>query len=152
MLLLRKAWEAIYLISGEGSWKLTDYEKVLANAVLEALSDKTKSEVLKQLSASYFVERTSNRVSVIRFHKPESVNQIEDVEFEDSLYKIYSEVDGKKYKANVTFYKRRIFSIESSRQRKFFKGKNVLPLKVQKTSPSQSLTVAIDRSEHGSNE
>lgn len=149
MKILRKIWEAIYYICGEGGWTLRAYEKLVVESAIDTLDSETQQTLRGQLSSPFFVERTNNRINVIRFYKTEMPASIENPNFDDAAINVKTKADGEVSYANVIFYKGFIFSIETRRPGKWYRNKTYEILSVKPENPSMSLTNAIDRLEHG---
>lgn len=149
MILFKKLWHFVYLVTGEGSWSLRPYETAVIKAVLGSLEVDIRQKIEKQLRKSYFVERTNKHVNVIRFYDMEDHLRVFEHEVQDSLFKVSTRLEGKVYDANVTFYKGLIFSVETKKAGGFYVGKGFDVINVKKGSPSHTVTKAIDRLEHG---
>jgi len=140
----------LHYLSGGGSWHLLAHEKKILDACLSFVPEDVQTHVRNQMASGFFLERmTDGRINVIRLHEKPKEVAIKDAEFEDALYKVRVEVDGEKLTVNVTFYKGFIFSIETKKPTKFFRGKDILIHNVAKGKSKETYTAVIDRSEHG---
>lgn len=138
------------LFVGAGAHKADQMHLDLIDAVLAELSTDIADIVTKQLAQRYFISWMSDgRINVFFFYDEESLPLIPDPDFEDRLFKVEIFVDGRKHRAQVSFYKRRIHCVEIKKPRSFFKGKNFSIGMVTPGKPSGSFTGAIDRAEHG---
>ncbi len=152
MILVRQLLHFITYLSGEGSWRLREHEKIILNAVISKLSENHRKLVEQQLKEKFFIERIPDgRINVFRFYQPKPDLKIEDEEFDDLLFKVYIIVNGKKQISHVVFYRGYLFSIEMKKPGKFYRGEDLAIEKVLKGKSSQSYTEAIDRLEHGKN-
>lgn len=152
MILVRQLLHFITYLSGEGSWRLREHEKIILNAVISKLSENHRKLVEQQLKEKFFIERIPDgRINVFRFYRPKPDLKIEDAEFDDLLFKVHIIINGKKQISHVVFYRGYLFSIEMKKPGKFYKGEDLAIEKVLKGKSSQSYTEAIDRLEHGKN-
>lgn len=140
----------LHYLSGGGSWRLLVHEKAILDACLSFVPEDVQTQVHDQMASGFFLERmTDGRINVIRLHEKPKEAAIKDPAFENSLYKVRIDVDGKKLTTNVTFYQGFIFSIETKKPTKFFRGKNIIIHDVAKGKSKETYTAVIDRSEHG---
>lgn len=152
MILIRQLLHLITYLSGEGSWRLREHEKVVLNAAINILSESHRQLVEQQLKEKFFIERIPDgRINVFRFYWSKPYLKIEDVEFDDLLLQVHITVNGRKQIAHVVFYRGYLFSIEMKNPGNFYKGTGLAIEKVLKGKSSQSYTEAIDRLEHGKN-
>ena len=147
---LSTLFSVLHYVSGGGSWRLQTHERQLLGACADSLPEGIQSQIKKQLDAGFFIERTlGGRINVIhKNEKPES-HRINDPEFDDALFKVRAEVDGKNLTANITFYKGFLFGLETKKPTKFFRNKPLIIRGVAKGKPKETYTAAIDRLEHG---
>lgn len=146
---LRRLSHFITFVFGEGDWKLHLHEQAVVDAVLGQLPTATRTLVLAQLEQDFFVERSSNRISILRFYEPDRRLILAEPGFEDRLVKVQMEIDGRKQNAHVTFYKGYIFAVEFKKPRRFYAGKHIAICGVSPGKPGDSFTRSIDRLEHG---
>jgi hypothetical protein len=149
---LRRAWDFVYLISGSGSWRLRPHEQLVVDAAIEDLPADIRKTVRAQLEQAFFVERTSDRIYVLRFYETRDELRIADPAFERRLVKIQLEFDGRTQNAHVTFHRGYLFSIEFEKPAKFYRRKKITVCGVRPGEPGESYTKAIDRLEHGRSE
>lgn len=145
----RRAWDALHFLCGDGTWHLIDVECQVVRAAFQCLSDDERALVEAQLAQSYFVERMSGgRINVLRFYAPDQALTIPGPKFAELLVVVSLEVDGKKQKAHMTFYRGYVFSVEFAEEGRKYSRRHVRVLGVRLGRPEQSFTVAIDRQEH----
>jgi hypothetical protein len=139
-------------LGGEGGWSLRPHERQLIFAVIEHLDPIARERSFAQLNREIFVERSNQRISVIRpangNRSRDQTLRLEQAEFQDSLFKVRILVDGKKETANVTFYDGFIFSIETRQPGKSYRSKTIVVEDVEKGRTGESLARIIDRAEH----
>lgn len=147
---LRRINHLLHFLSGDGSWKLRAYESDLINAVIGCLAPRIQTLVRAQLEEEFFVERMpAGRINVIRFYATDKQLTIPDPEFDNLLFNVAIEVDGRRQIAHVTFHNGYVFSIELKKPAKFYAGKMMRIAEVKQGNAGQSYTKAIDRMEHG---
>jgi hypothetical protein len=122
------------------------------DAVIRDLPIEMGRLVLAQLGRSYFVERSSNCISVLRFYERDIRLAIAEAGFQDLLMKVQVEIDGRGQIAHVTFYKGYILTVEFKRPRQFYAGKHITICGVSQGKPKDSYTRSVDRLEHGRGE
>jgi hypothetical protein len=147
---LRRVSHFVTFVFGEGGWNLHDHEQTVVDAAIGALSTEMGKLVRAQLEQAFFVERSSNRISVLRFYEPDDGPAILDAAFQDRLMKVQIEIDGRKQVSHVTFYQGYIFTVEFKKPRQFYLGKRITVCDVSQGKPRESYTRSIDRLEHGS--
>jgi hypothetical protein len=146
---LRRVSHFITFAFGEGDWKLHLHEQAVVDAVLAQLPTAIRTLVLAQIEQAFFIERSSNRISILRFYEPGGRLALADPGFQDRLVKVQMEIDGRKQNAHVTFYKGYIFAVEFKKPRRFYAGKHIVICGVSQGKPGDSYTRSIDRLEHG---
>ncbi|WP_377191726.1 hypothetical protein [Ruegeria meonggei] len=146
---LTQAFEVIYYLSGEGSWKLLAHEKLILMAAIENLVPDERELLRQQLHQDFFVERTNNRISVLRFYEAHEDLRVQGTDFEDRWIRVHMLVNGKKQICNVNVYRGLVFSVETRSPRKTYKGTEIRVVKVVDGNGADSFTRAIDRQEHG---
>lgn len=140
----------LHFAFGTGSWSLLHHEQAILDACLAALPEENQAQARHQLARPFFLERmTGGRVNVIRPYEERQSERIEGSEFDDRLFKVKVDVGGERLTAHVTFLNGRVFSIETKKPTKFFKGKIVNTFEVSEGRPQDTYTRVIDRSEHG---
>ena len=147
---LREINRYLHFLTGGGSWRLLPHEEAILDACLAALPQGAQEPARRQLKEKFFLERmTDGRINVVRPYGDADANIINSAGFDDRLYRVKIKVDGEAVTAHVTFNKGRVFSIETKKQTKFFKGKSLEVLGVIEGRSSDTFTRVIDRSEHG---
>ena len=149
---LRLAWWYIShaLFLGAGDHKADQMHLDIVEAVLGALDVDHANTVREQLVKRYFFSWMSDgRVNVFFFYDENGLKLIKDESFEDRLFKVELFVDGRRYVAQVGFYKGRIHRVELKKPRSFFRDKAYRVGAVTEGDPSKSYAAAIDRAEHG---
>ncbi|MGR3503201.1 hypothetical protein [Pseudaestuariivita sp.] len=135
--------------AGAGSWSLRPHEEAFIEAVLQELSEDVANVVRRQLARKDFVERSNPRINVLSPFDLNDVEKIDSSEFDDALYNVRFRMDGKRQTAHVTFYERRLFSVETKLPGKSYIGKTISVEKVERGMARDTMTKEIDRSEHG---
>lgn len=125
------------------------FEKAIVDAVVQSLPDEAQKLSLSQLSVLQFVERSNPRIIGLHLKDWPERLKITERPFDDGLFKVRIEVDGKRETANVLYYNGFISAIETKNHRKFYRGKTVCVAKVEAGNPKLSKALAIDRQEHG---
>ncbi len=140
----------LHFLCGSGSWRLLPHEEAILDACIAHLPKEVAELARGQMSQKFFMERmTDGRINVIRPYGNMSADIIRLSGFDDRLYKVRIKVDAKTMTAHVTFNKGRVFSIETKKPTKYFKGKRLQVLGVAEGRSSETYTHVIDRSEHG---
>jgi hypothetical protein len=147
--LLSSVHFGVQLIFGASSRRLLKHEGQIFDAVVDSLPSNQKSLVKQQLAAKFLIDRSNPRVNFIPIGELPAILQILEKPLDDALFKVNFVIDGKKEIANVTFYRGFIFSVETKRHRKFYKDSEIIVIGVEPGKPSQSMTNAINRQEHG---
>ncbi len=143
-------WDSLRILTKEGARTADPMHFTLIDAVLQKLDSDSAKNLRKQLKHRYYFSWMSDgRINVFRFYDQHRLPLISDTSFADKLYKVELFVENKKHIALVTFYERRIYSIEFKKPRKFFKGKPYRVGSVMEGKPKESYTAAIDRAAHG---
>lgn len=123
----RQLLHFITYLSGEGSWRLREHEKIVLNAVIDKLSESHQQLVEKQLKEKFFIERIPDgRINVFRFYRPKSYLKIEDAEYDDLLFRVHIIVNGRKQISHVVFYRGYLFSIEMKKPVNFMRAQTWL--------------------------
>jgi hypothetical protein len=121
-------------------------------AAIDFLPNEVASFCRNQIDSRFRIDRSNPRMNVIAVGQFPSALKIPLPSFEDALFRVRLTVNGRRETANVTFYKGFVFSVETKQYRKFYKDKEVEVTDVAEGKPKQSITRAIDRREHGSNQ
>jgi hypothetical protein len=141
-------------LTGTGGWKVKPLHQRLLDAFLPSLEPDIRALLEQQLAQPFFMQFWhKGRVSPFffkNFRLPREI-RIPYPEFEDRLYKVEMFVDGRKQQAHIVFVSGRIHRIEFKKPFKFYEGKDIRFGATSLGKPKQSLTVAIDREEHGKN-
>jgi hypothetical protein len=137
-------------LSFEGSWSLAYPTDKIANHLALSLPEIDRSRLCRQLSQFFFQSRyNKGRINPI-FHYALDPKDLLDRElYHDALFQIEMLVDGKKQRANATFYSGRLHSIELPKPIAFYSHKAVQLGSVTRGDPRSTMTRAIDRLEHG---
>ncbi len=146
---LTRAFEVVYYLSGEGSWKLLAHEQQILMAAIENLVPDEREVLHQQLHQDFFVERTNKMISVLRFYEEHEDLRVQGLDFEDRWLRVHILVNGKKQISNVNIYRGLVFSVETRSPRKAYKGTEIRVVKVVDGNGADSFTRAIDRQEHG---
>ena len=147
--LVQRAYHLLFLVTGEGGWRLRPHERAMIEAVAAHLGGAADIAIRAQLAEDVFVERTNPRVNVLRFYALPEALRLDGEAFEDALFKVRIEADGTVETGRVTVYQGRVFSVETRRPGKAFRGAGAKVLSVTHGRPSDTLTGALDRLEHG---
>jgi hypothetical protein len=139
----------LLFLSREGGWSLLRYEETLILVAASFLGAALEAKVKGQLRQSYFVERTSDRVSVIRFLQNEVSYRICDGTFSDYLVNLHINVDGTREVSKVTFYKGLVFSVEMKLPRRHYSKSEITVIRCSHGSATEAYTKDIDIDEHG---
>ena len=140
---------APYKLSGEGSWKLLSHEQLILMAAIENFDTDVQKLLLQQLHQEFFVERTNNRISVLRFCDAHDDLRAQGTKFEDKWMRVHILVNNKKQISNVNIYRGLVFSVETRSPRKTYRGAEICVAKVVDGKGTNSLTTTVDRQEHG---
>lgn len=142
--------DMLRFVSLEGKWSLDPIHLALIERVLDQLTPEDRSLVRDQLAQDFFLSwMGEGRINVLFFYDLDPDLILNSRELEDKTYQVDIIIDGKRAKGQVSFYQRRLFSVQITKPRSAYKGKefsigdrltsdNVIDL------PSQ-----IDREEHG---
>ena len=144
-----RTWDLLLFLSANGSWRLMPLEKLVIEAVLQALSAPLASVVRAQLKQRFFIERSSSaRINVIRFYEQDPAKRIADERFLDRMYSVRLSTADSEDTAHVRFYKGYIFAVEFQKSPTYY-GNNACVRSVTVDSPRKGFTREIDRAEHG---
>jgi hypothetical protein len=151
---IRFAWEylmdVLRFLCREGCWSIDKIHADIIQAVLLCFEPNLAQCVRAQLEHRYFLSwMSSGRINVFFFYRPGCLPLLPCPEFTDYLFKVQLKIDGRRYRAQVTFYEGRIFSVEFKKPRKFFLGKEYSIGEVTRGEPKDTFTRTIDRAEHG---
>ncbi|MHA7820427.1 MAG: hypothetical protein ACX930_12340 [Erythrobacter sp.] len=149
----RYFWHVLGAATGDGSLKLAPTHHALVDALLVQLEPNLAKTVRRQLDEPFYIQYMG-RISVIFFNDfnlPLEL-RIQDADFLDRLFRIEMFVDDRKRWANVTFFNGRIHSLELRKPLKYYRDKSVRFGAAKLGKPTQSMTYAIDRQEHGREE
>jgi hypothetical protein len=145
-----RAWDALHYLSGNGSWTLSEHERLIVNAAIRHFPEDVQRLLEAQLHQRYFVERMSQgRFNVLRLYDDNSELRIQDPRFGDMLVVVRLSVDGNERDAHVVFLRGHLFSVEFRDKSSFYANRSVEVRDVKVGSPKQTYTRAIDRLEHG---
>ena len=134
----------------EGDWRLRPLHQAVINRLLTCLDSSTSSKIRSQLEQKYFMQFIpEGRINTFFFKNLSDDLLISDPAFQDCLFKVEVFADGRKQRAQVTFYKGRIFSVEFKKPHKFFVGKDIKIGSVTLGKPKDTFTAVIDRAAHG---
>jgi hypothetical protein len=137
-------------LEGAGGWSFTPLQQAMVEAVLDTLDPHVARTVEEQLRHRFWRDdHNEGRVNPIFFYDPEDVPKITDPIFEDCLFRVRLRVDDIRQVAHVTFYRRRIFSVEFKKPKEFFEGKAIEIEGVELGRTSDTITRTINRAEHG---
>ena len=125
------------------------HERTILDSVISHVEKEVALKIEKQLSSRFYIDRSNPRMNVISVGQFSSDISIDDINYEDLLFKVTFFVDDKNSSANVTFYKRFLFSVETRLTRKSLIGKVIQIKKVSLGSKNRSLSLSLDRLEHG---
>lgn len=125
------------------------HEVKIIYAVADLLSLDAQTKLRAQLSSRFFIDRSNPHMNVISIGQfPETLG-ISGKGFRDCLFTVNNRVNGRVSKANVTFYRKFLFSVETRLPRRQLLGQEVDIISVIRGTPRETLSSAIDRSEHG---
>jgi hypothetical protein len=144
----RRLAHCVLFIFGDGGWALKPIERQIVEAAVRSLADDLQALINLQLDQPLFIERTNNRVSVLRHYAAEPQCKLPGSEWDDAVTNVYIEVEQAKQIAQVTFYSGYLFTVEMKKPRRFYSGRPVKVLAVKPGNSKRTYTRIIDRSEH----
>jgi hypothetical protein len=148
----RRFWRWMGNLTGSGAYRIIPLHRQLLDTFLSAVEPDVRAMLEKQLVQPFYMQFWhGGRISPFFFDHfllPREI-RLPCPEFEEKLYKVEMFINGRKQHANVVFYHGRIHTIEFKKPFKFYEGKYIRFGAVTVGNPEQSMTVAIDRSEHG---
>jgi hypothetical protein len=147
--LVRRIFDGVLFLTREGSWRLSPLELQIIEASVRLLAPDSQDRVRRQLEQPLFVERTSDRVSVIRFYNENAQLRLESSEWQDAAINVHIRVGGANQIAQVTIYKGCLFTVELKKPRRFYRNETVDISDVRLGSANRTYTRIIDRAEHG---
>src|SRR5687767_12223943 len=148
--LLRRLYDCVYFVCGEGTWRLRPHESQVIAAVIDSLPVDKREMVQRQLARSFFVVRMlRGRINTLHYYEGDASLAISDADFADCLFKVRLELNSAGQTAHVTFYEGRLFGVEFKKPGRFFARKQISIREVARGRPKDSYTRVIDRSEHG---
>lgn len=147
--LLRNIGRVDHFVFGTGSWMLKSHEAQIIDAVLDQIDQADALKVRAQLKTQYFIDRTNKRIVTIHFDDRPNELSLESQAFLDCLYVVNLLVNGTPQKAQVTFYRGFLFSVELRKPEEFNDSAKIEVVKILRGRAKDSLTAAIDRQEHG---
>jgi hypothetical protein len=144
--------DALGFLTREHGWQLRYPTNIIIShflsAINEADADMIRAQLAQPWRQSWWLK---GRINPIFHYLLEPATLLTDPFYEDGLFLIAMRVDGKKLNANVTFATGRLYSVELPKPFAFFKNKELVLGEVTRGNPRQSISRAIDRSEHGRN-
>ncbi|MCY4335244.1 MAG: hypothetical protein OXC60_11320 [Litoreibacter sp.] len=146
----RQANETVFVLFGEGSWRLRHHEQVILNAGINNCEPEAQRLLQQQLLRGFFIEKTNSKINVLRFRDPLEEVRLSAPEFQDMWFRVALLVNGKREISNVNIYRGLIFSFETRSPKKVYRRADLKVLSVKIDDGAKSLTKAIDRAEHGS--
>jgi hypothetical protein len=151
--ILRFPHELLCFLERDGCWKLCFPTDLIIGHFINSCGEVDAAAIRLQLSQPFF-QRTYNNglVNPIYHYALDPNSLLKDERYQDSLFRVEMVIDGKKQFANVEFVAGRLFSVELRKPIKFYKGKNLSFGEITIGKSSQTITRAIDRSEHGRDE
>ena len=146
---LQIASDGISYLSNEGSWSMKEHERVVVDAVLSQLDSIHENHFYSQLERPFFIER-SNKGRINIFRPYGDVLDISELfpDFSDTLYSVHFYVEKSRNKANVSFYKGNLFSVEFQKPYSFFQDAKLKVESVIRGYSDDSFTRTIDSYEH----
>ncbi|QFT78733.1 hypothetical protein [Erythrobacter sp. THAF29] len=143
-------WDTWRFVEREGRWKADQMHLDIIEAVLNQIPADIAETVRTQLDQRYFYSwMAQGRINVFFFYNEGSLPLIPDPAFEDRLFKVSLFIEDRKYVAHVSFFERRLYSVELKRPRSSLIGKSYRIGTVTLGKPSDSYIRVIDRAEHG---
>ena len=145
---LRRLYELLYVLFGEGSWSFLPHEEQILMAAIESLPNNIRSRLEAQLKHDFFVERTNARINVLRFYETLDNLRVAGAEFDDKWIRVKIRLDGKLQTANVNIYKGLLFSVETKSPKIDFRNKTIDIVSVERGSLDATYTSEIDEAAH----
>ena len=118
------------------------FERAIVDTVVFPLPDKAQRLTLDQLAILEFVERSNPRIIALHLRDWPERLKITERPFDNALFKVQIEVDGKKETANVVYYGGFISTDETKNHRKFYRRKTVGVVKVEAGNPMLSKAIS----------
>lgn len=95
--LMRFLWDLLYFLSGEGSWSLRPHERIVLEAVIDILPERSQVLLRSQLKETTFVQRTHKQISRPRFYTAPYLpdrRAVEDGEYSEKIVDVKIDVEG----------------------------------------------------------
>ncbi len=142
------AWDVLFFLSGEGSWRLTPVESKIMNLALSVFSDTDRLFFEQQLKKPFFVERASRRIRILRFYEDVSIIACGKKKYIECLIRVEIPSGNGMALFNVTIFNGILFGIEFP---KHIRDSEIVHAQTGRASFSnidKSYTHDIDSEEH----
>ena len=142
--------DLLFITTCDGSWKLRYPTDIIIRHFLARVDHAHAEKISAQLRQPFIQHWWhKGRINPIFHYILDPETLLEDAAYSEDLYRVEMLVDGKKQWANINFVTGRLYSVELPKPFKFYEGKAIALGDIKRGKPSQSITRAIDRLEHG---
>ena len=141
-----------FYLFGEGTWSLRPHERIVIEAAIDILPERSQVLLRSQLKETTFVQRSHKQICRPRFYTAPYLQDrraVEDVEYSKKIIDVQLDVDGVNEVAQVEFFAGRVDSIQFKRPAAYYVGKRLRVTGTRLGKLARSHAAAIDRREHG---